>query len=1769
MSRSASGTAEAGRDLADVEVIKELSRGAQTVVHRVRRAGIEYALKQLQPGVVVDDATLVAFRREAAILASIDHPGLTRIHEVGQTYGRPYLLMDLVEGTELTALTREGPLPDRRVVELGIDVAGALAAAHRVGLVHRDVKPQNIMVLPDGEAKVIDFGLAAWVASDHDGVTAGTLAYSSPEQTGMLKRPVDGRSDLYSLGVVVFQCLAGVLPFASPDVGDLLRMHAVSPPPDLRRLCPGVSRALVAVVEKLLAKDPDDRYQTAQGLLADLHRLRSDPDPAVFTPGAEDSSDDRGDTSLSGRARELAELTARWRRAVEGRGGVAVVQGAPGVGKSRLVRELAASVRAGGHPVLFGKGSTDNPVPMAALRAAVDQYVRDLQRLPEPARGAAVRGLRSAAGSAAPLLRALSPAVAAVLEAPDLAEEDRGDQFATAVAGFLVGLARAGGGLLLQLDDVQWLDGATLRVLRQLTADLADTPLMVVGTARDDAASRPGVESCRAALGASIDLHLPLGPLDTAGMAALVAAHLPGGELDAELVSRLSERSEGNPFTLVEYVRAVIDAGLLRPYWGTWLLDTAGLDGLALPRGALELVLTRIEGLGVRSRALLTAAAVSGSRFRTDLVAEVSGVDHRAAEAILVDAAGRHLVEHDGDEYVFLHDRIREALLKDVDGDRLRGLHQRIAETLDASDPGGERHVYALAHHYAHGEKERTPKRVFETCYAAGRLALAGHTPAAALALLHQAAEAAADPDAEFLHTLGIAQHQTGRFADACDSLEQALRAARVPLVRATILWQLALVHRSTWNTNASIAAVEQATAELGRPLPRNRVLLFLSTLALYAGAVLIGVTRIGFGTASAERRDWYRLRTELHRVAAHSAVIGQRPYEAVVHNMRALYHANRVGFSAEYARQHASLAFIDRMLGLRRRAARGYARAARTADRLADPGLVAQIAWEISAAEYFSGSGAGAVWIPVIEEHGRWLEIGTYCDAVAAICWGAVIEGDTREALHWQQRARAHLEARGQAGNTSLAMAETAIPAMLGRAGAAATGLRAVNEASAAHASVGMRVGFLTAAAHAALELDDLGAPFDTVLAEFATLGVKSAALLPPQRAFYIYQAYGRLSQCRRAGASERPERLTAARDAVIRLRSVANRPLLKAHLAIAEADLRQLEGDSAGALDHLAGLDPLLRKVDAPLVTYEAARVRTRALRDLGYAEQARLQAANALTLTEEQQWPHRARWIEAEFAMPAHRAAGTRGYRSSVDVTASDGHRQRLHAIEQVSMAASRVLDPGRLARIALDETIRILAADRAILFLPEGADFLHGAAGPDSDDHGGTGDGLVAHLGRDAAGHDIDELTGYSSTLVERVRHTGEAMVMTGTEEGVALGSESVVVHGLRSIMAAPLRLEGRLLGVVYLDSRVAKGVFTMDDVGVLVAITNHIAVSLETTRMVQLEVAAQTARQQRDVAEALHGALTLMGGTLDPREVLERLLEAAVRVLPGERAWLVTGDGPDRTVLAAPGSAPITPQAALPTALLAADRPMAGTAATRPAALEGLLDGAASWAVLPVVAGTERLGTLVLAATGTAVYQEADLEMAVALVGQGVIAYEKARLFTQVRELAIHDELTAVPNRRHFFDLAKRDLAAARRHGRPLTAVMIDIDHFKRVNDTHGHLVGDDVIRGVAHRLGRTIRDTDILGRYGGEEFALIMPDAHPASTALAERLRAAIADAPVDTRIGPLSVTISVGTARLHADDPDINAVLSRADAALYRAKSAGRNRVEVESTGD
>jgi diguanylate cyclase (GGDEF)-like protein len=248
------------------------------------------------------------------------------------------------------------------------------------------------------------------------------------------------------------------------------------------------------------------------------------------------------------------------------------------------------------------------------------------------------------------------------------------------------------------------------------------------------------------------------------------------------------------------------------------------------------------------------------------------------------------------------------------------------------------------------------------------------------------------------------------------------------------------------------------------------------------------------------------------------------------------------------------------------------------------------------------------------------------------------------------------------------------------------------------------------------------------------------------------------------------------------------------------------------------------------------------------------------------------------------------------------------------------------------------------------------------------------------------------------------------------------------------------------------------------------------------------------------------------------------------------------------------------------ALAGAGAPVIGPGEEPHAALERplgeLLGKPRCWLAIPLATRGDKVGVMLVASRAAGAYGDAQAKIGAALATQGMVAYENARLFSQVRQLATIDGLTGIANRRHFWELAEHQVAIARRHQRPLAAVMLDIDHFKRVNDTYGHAAGDEVLQVVTARIGTCVRGSDLLGRYGGEEFALVLPEIEGDARDLAERLRVAVASAPVDTVAGPVAVTLSAGVTYLEPDDEDLDALLARADHALYQAKQDGRNRV-------
>jgi diguanylate cyclase (GGDEF)-like protein len=1700
--------------LTGLSVEDELGRGAFTTVHRARRGDDTYALKRPNAEGADDPGLLTAFHREAALLACVDDPGVPRIHAAGWHEGVPALVLEYIPGGSLADQLAHGPLAAERVVELASQLGRGLAAAHRVGLVHRDVKPANIMMSPGRPAKLIDFGLALVGAEPEDSERAvGTFLYTSPEQSGMLKRPVDGRSDLYSLGVVLFECLTGRLPFEAEDVGQLLRLHLTAPVPDPAELCPGLDPALAAVVSRLLAKDPDDRYPDAAALIT---ALRGCPGgEAVGEPAA-------GTWPLCGRDTERDDLTRRWQRARAGRGGVAVIRGPGGSGRTRLAEEAAAIAEQSGAPALRAACQEDEALPLAGLRLAIDGHLQRIALLDGPARAEAEQRVRDAAEVAgAPLVARLSPRLEALtVEAGDA----RDDHLFAAVATFLGELAQAHSGLLLFLDDAHWLDAGSREVLARLAPDLPRLPLLVLLTERSGAGEPTAL---------TVDLELDCVLLDQAGVAQLVASRMPGAAVPGELSAHIAGRTDGSPLAVVAYLLRLLDAGLLTPLWGAWRFDLAGADALPAAADVRALLASRLATLTDGDRDFLVTAAVAGPRFRTETLVAAGGEADRVVAAVGAAVERRVVEARPGGWFVFLHPLLREALLDGVGEPRLHRLHAAIAEALE-SLPEHLRdadHVYAVARHHRRAGDEVPAQTRRRSALAAGLRALEDMAPGDAVDYLEYTLAGDPAPATAVLHPLAMAYLRAARFAEAGATIERALAAEADRRTRAHLLITRIELHHTLWDDEKALAATAAALTELGRPLPASMPRLMASTVGIAFAGGAVRRTTWGYGKARGRGRDDLATLAAALDAGGYAAGIGLRLREAGVLGMRAMYAVNRLGPCPEYVRVYALVGYVAAVVKLRGTADRCLNRAAEVAAQLGDPALTAYVEWLRGCAWLFGGFDDGSAWEETITRHARWFGPAQLIPGYATVGLRLLLRGYTVESQAEYERGVRRLTDLSRVRTTSFGMLSVMIPAMQGRHGEAAAALTLLREGAATPVQ---RANMLVAAACAAIEQGEFGEPFEAVVAEFRGLGLRLRDMMTQHKWFFAYQSHGRMAQLRMATDEQRPARIAAARAAVADLRRVRkSSPLLDAAYLIGEAALAQMLGEPRKCVEWSDKAEHVARTADAPLVHFEVARFRARAFRAMGLVNESDRQARVALSLATVHGWESRRRQARTEFG--AEEGAAT-NRRTVVDRRGDAGRSRRLEALQQVGAAAATVLDPQELARVALDEMLRILGAERALFFL------LDEAGSP------------VQFAGRGADGTDLEATSGYGATLVQRVASSGEALVLTGTEQGAALGSRSAVVHGLRSIMVVPVQFKGNTLGVVYLDSRMARGIFTDDDVEVLIGVTSHVAVSLETARAAQLHLSLRTAQQQQAFAEMLRASLAELSGIHEPARLLSSLFGTLAGQLDAQAGCLLSADG--TVVVEVTGKAD-------PSALGA---PLG--ISLPPVLLPTVIDAGAlsetygqKLLVVPLDHRDGRSGIVVL---GAPAFDESRVQVAAALATQGMSAYLNACLFSRVQELATTDELTGQHNRRHFYAIATALVSSAARGSRDLAAVMLDIDKFKNVNDTYGHGVGDEVIREVAARVRASIRHSDVLGRYGGEEFAVVLPDHDGSAPDLAERMRSAVADTPIATSAGPLTVTISAGLAQLGPADATLDQLLARADHALYRAKESGRNRVVV-----
>ncbi len=705
------------------ETIAVLHRTHRASVRRARRTadGQPVILKSPLPG----PAATTEIQRYRAIfdrLATLSLPGVCLPVALEQDEaGLPLLVFIDGGGRSLDRLLAEGPLPLGETLRVGIEVAEGLDRLHHVGLVHRDVKPANIVVEAGG-AQLIDLESAAPPEQTQVGRRRdhlGTSAFAAPEQSGLLARSVDERADLFALGATLYEALTGQRPFADPADEPGLLLQLVRTPARPSALVPEIPEIVSDIVLRLLARLPEDRYQTGSGVAYDLRRCADALDAGTAAPsfplGEHDLSRRlRISRRIAGRDAEMRHLRSAVSDARAGQGQLLVLCGPAGIGKTALALELGPMAAAAG--ARFGAGRYDAGAgrPYQAIVRALSRVLQGLLGQPEPAIERVRADVGAALGEGAGVLSEVLPALATLLgpipPAPDLPLEQARNRFERLVCRLVEALGGPVSPLVLLLDDLQWADASSFRLLDRVLVCDGARHLVLVCTCRPVAmaAGRPLVSLVARPRPDGVSTHvLELQPIGADAISALLADTL--GSAPPYLISLSDElrvRTGGNPLFVGRFLRAMVDVGALRPdEQGTaWLWDRDRTEAMGVTDNVATMMAAELADHPEATRRLLAIGATAGRSFDLGIVAKLEGLELREVKRRLQPALVQaHLkllgpplrsssrVTDSDDESpaaCFPHDRVREAALDLADGDSWATTHLRLARHLLESADG-------------------------------------------------------------------------------------------------------------------------------------------------------------------------------------------------------------------------------------------------------------------------------------------------------------------------------------------------------------------------------------------------------------------------------------------------------------------------------------------------------------------------------------------------------------------------------------------------------------------------------------------------------------------------------------------------------------------------------------------------------------------------------------------------------------------------------------------------------------------------------------------------------------------------------------------------------------------------------------------------------------------------------------------------------------------------------------------------------------------------
>lgn len=702
-----------GQQIAHYTIMALLGVGGMGEVYLARdmKLGRKVALKLLPAQFTTEAERVRRFEREARAASSLNHPNILTIYEIGETDGTYYIATEFVEGRTLRQHMESARIAFTEVLKVAVQLASALSAAHRAGVIHRDIKPENIMLRPDGYVKILDFGLAkltenhaGWqtvgpvaktsaLGKTDPGMVMGTAHYMSPEQTR--GEPLDARSDIFSLGVVLYHAATGRPPFSGPSL--LSVMHEVAavnplPPSAIER---GLPREFDLIVERALAKDKERRYSSASELADALRRLKSSAEdfPDLARAAAEAQAEGEAEAFV-GREPELKKLEELLGQAAGGAGRMVFITGEPGIGKTTLADEFLRRSRKRYPGFLLARGR------------CLEQYGTGEAYLPFlDAMASLLAGPWRERVAA--MLRTYAPTWCLQLPASfasggDLERFQRETIGATKERllremGDALGALTAGTLLVILLEDLHWADPSSADLLSSLCQRTGGQQLLIIGTFRpeDLEISNHVLKTYKLEMQAhNLCDEIALGSLSDEHIASYLDARFAPNDFPAELPALIRRKTEGHPLfvtSLVQFLAERQDIVRVNEYWSLVRL-LSELD-LEVPESVRSMIRKKIDALEEEDRRALQYASVEGEEFISTVAAKLLVTGDLILEERLdrLDKVHR-LIQSRGEEelpdgrlatrYRFAHAIFQNVLYGDLISKRRTLLHRQAGDQL-------------------------------------------------------------------------------------------------------------------------------------------------------------------------------------------------------------------------------------------------------------------------------------------------------------------------------------------------------------------------------------------------------------------------------------------------------------------------------------------------------------------------------------------------------------------------------------------------------------------------------------------------------------------------------------------------------------------------------------------------------------------------------------------------------------------------------------------------------------------------------------------------------------------------------------------------------------------------------------------------------------------------------------------------------------------------------------------------------------------------------